>query len=342
MHLTPLLYTSLALGTAFAVPVSDPSIDKRAGNFKFFGVNEAGPEFGNQNLPGVYNKDYVFPTLSTYDTFISKGFNTFRLNIQLERLSPNTIDGNLDATYLDMIKEQVDYVTGKGAYIMINPHNYGRYYGQIYRDTQAFGQFWAHVAQEFKSNSRVIFDTDNEFHDEPGQLVADLNQAAINAIRATGATSQYIAVEGNAYTGAWTWTTAKGTDGLTNAETMVDLKDPNDKILYEMHQYLDSDGSGTSTTCVSSTIGSERLKAATEWLRANGKKGLLGEYAGAVNPTCQAAVKDMLSYMVKNKDVWEGAVWWAAGPWWGDYMFSIEPTNGPAYNTYVPLIAQYA
>lgn len=75
-----------------------------------------------------------------YDTFISKGFNTFRLNIQMERLSPNTIDGNLDATYLDMIKEQVDYVTGKGAYIMINPHNYGRYYGQIYRDTQAFGK----------------------------------------------------------------------------------------------------------------------------------------------------------------------------------------------------------
>ncbi|KAI7647721.1 hypothetical protein KC318_g18420, partial [Hortaea werneckii] len=93
---------------------------------------------------------------------------------------------------------------------------------------------------------------------------------------------------------------------------------------------------------VSSTIGSERLKAATQWLRANGKKGLLGEYAGAVNPTCQAAVKDMLSYMVKNKDVWEGAVWWAAGPWWGDHMFSIEPTNGPAYNTYVPLITQYA
>ena len=90
-----------------------------------------------------------------------------------------------------------------------------------------------------------------------------------------------------------------------------------------MHQYLDSDGSGTSTTCVSSTIGSERLKAATEWLRANGKKGLLGEYAGAVNPTCQAAVKDMLSYMVKNKDVWEGAVWWAAGPWWGEYVSSL-------------------
>ena len=60
----------------------------------------------------------------------------------MERLSPNAINGNFDTTYLNMIKEQVNYVTGKGAYIMINPHNYGRYYGQIYRDTQSFGAFF--------------------------------------------------------------------------------------------------------------------------------------------------------------------------------------------------------
>lgn len=36
-------------------------------------------------------------------------------------------------------------------------------------------------------------------------LVADLNQAAIDGIRAAGATSQYILVEGNSWSGAWTW-----------------------------------------------------------------------------------------------------------------------------------------
>jgi endoglucanase len=25
--------------------------------------------------------------------------------------------------------------------------------------------------------------------------------------------------------------------------------------------------------------------------------------------------------------VWMGWAWWAAGPWWGEYMFSLEPTN---------------
>jgi len=47
-------------------------------------------------------------------------------------------------------------------------------------------------------------------------LVVQLNQAAINGIRAAGA-KQVINVEGNAWTGAWTWTTSKGTDGKTNA-----------------------------------------------------------------------------------------------------------------------------
>jgi endoglucanase len=91
-----------------------------------------------------------------------------------------------------------------------------------------------------------------------------------------------------------------------------------------MHQYLDSDSSGTHAECVSRTIGVERLKAATEWLRKNKKVGLLGEFAGGDNEVCKTAVKGMLDYMVDNKDVWKGALWWAAGPWWNDYMFSLE------------------
>lgn len=80
---------------------------------------------------------------------------------------------------------------------MLNPHNYGRYYGQIITDTAGFGAWWQTVAAQYKSNTKVIFDTNNEFNTMPGQLVAQLNQAAINGIRAAGATSQIINVEGN-------------------------------------------------------------------------------------------------------------------------------------------------
>lgn len=164
-------------------------------------------------------------------------------------------------------------------------------------------------------------------------VVLNLNQAAINGIRAAGATSQYIFVEGNAWTGAWSWT--------NNNDNLKALTDSEDKIVYEMHQYLDSDSSGTSETCVSSTIGKERLESATAWLQSNNKKGFIGEFAGGVNSVCESAVEGMLSYMSENSDVWMGAEWWAAGPWWGSYMYSLEPTDGPAYSTYLPILEKY-
>lgn len=55
----------------------------------------------------------------------------------------------------------------------------------------------------------------------------------------------------------------------------------------EMHQYLDSDGSGTNATCVDSTVGVDRLTAATAWLTANNFKGLLGEIGAGSNGAYQ-------------------------------------------------------
>jgi endoglucanase len=165
-------------------------------------------------------------------------------------------------------------------------------------------------------------------------LVLNLNQAAINAIRAAGATSQYIFAEGNSYTGAWTWTQVN-----TN---MVALTDPSNKLVYEMHQYLDSDGSGTSATCVSSTIGVERVTSATQWLKQNNKLGFLGEYAGGANSVCQTAIEGMLDYMQQNSDVWLGAAWWGGGPWWGTYIYGFEPPSSTAYNYYDTLLESYA
>lgn len=116
------------------------------------------------------------------------------------------------------------------------------------------------------------------------------------------------------------------------------LTDSENKIIYEMHQYLDSDGSGTSDVCVSSTIGSERLAAATAWLKSSGKKAILGEFAGGANSVCESAVTDMLTYIGENTDVWTGALWWGGGPWWGSYIFSMEPPSGIAYEDVLPLM----
>jgi endoglucanase len=269
MHSLKLLFLGFT-----ALVLAGPVTKKRTSKLEFVGVNESGAEFGSGSLPGVYGTDYTWYNLTTIGTFISQGMNTFRINLLMERLVPNTMTGPMDPNYLGNLTEDVNYITNKGAYAIITPHNYGRYYGNIINSTSDCEAFRKTVAGAFASNSKVLFDTNHEYHDMAGQLVADLNQATINGIRAAGATSQYIAVQGNAYTGAWTWRTAQGTDGLTNAQAMGDLTDPENKILYQvrselgqvsqhiiddcvqMHQYLDSDGSGTSSTCVNSTIGS--------------------------------------------------------------------------------------
>lgn len=72
-------------------------------------------------------------------------------------------------------------------------------------DVEGFKTWWTTTAKLFANNDKVIFDTNNEYHDMDNSLVRQLNQAAIDGIRAAGATSQYIFVEGNSWTGAWTW-----------------------------------------------------------------------------------------------------------------------------------------
>ncbi|KAF1940976.1 endoglucanase precursor [Clathrospora elynae] len=331
MLLTNIFAAAAMVTTAFAAP----SEKRQSKKLKWFGVNESGAEFGEKNFTGVYGKEYTWYDLNTIDQFMAQGMNIFRLNFLMERLTPNTLTGDFDPLYLGNLSQQIEHITSKGSYAMVQPHNYGRFYGNIINDTAGFKTWWQNVAAVYKNNELVVFDTNNEFHDMDQQLVFDLNQAAIDGIRASGATKQYITPEGNSWTGAWTWISSG------NAASLINLKDPQDKLIYQMHQYLDSDGSGTSATCVSATIFKERLQDATKWLKDNKKQGVIGEYGAGVNTQCISALKDGLSYMGENTDVWWGAIWWAAGPWWADYIYSMEPTSGVAWNGILPQVKSY-
>lgn len=306
--------------------------------FKFFGASESGAEFGQGTVPGAYGKDYIWPSTTAIQTLMDQGMNSFRIPFLMERLAQGTMTAELDADYLSNLTAVVDYVTAAGSYAILDPHNFARYGGSIISSTADFTTFWSNVAKVFVDNSKVVFDCNNEPHDmTTATQTAELMQACIDGVRGAGANTQYIFVEGTSYTGAWTWTTSG------NSDNMGDLKDTVDNLLvYEMHQYLDSDGSGTSGTCVSTTIGKERVEAATTWLKDNGKIGIIGEFAGGANADCETAVTGLLDYLTENSDVWAGALWWGAGPWWGDYIFSMEPDAGDGYTAYKSILAKYA
>jgi endoglucanase len=217
-------------------------------------------------------------------------------------------------------------MTGKGAWVILDLHNFARYNDQLVGSTavpnSAFADVWSRLASHYSSNGRVIFGLVNEPHDMPTEQWRDAANAAIAAIRAAGA-HNLILVPGNAYTGAWSW--SQTYYGTANAVAMLGITDPDNNYAFEAHQYLDANYSGTGTTCQSTTIGADSLAGFTAWLRANGKRGMLGELGADANSTCLAAIDGMLAHLDANADLYLGWTWWSAGPWWQTYFMSLEP-----------------
>ena len=294
-------------------------------NSFLLGVNLAGAEFGS-NVPGVFGTDYTYPTHGEIDYYSSKGMNVIRLPFLWERVQHNAYAA-LDGTELGRLDDVVNYATGKGMKIEIEPHNFGYGFGALIGSAQtpnsAFADFWGKLALHFKLNSNVMFGLMNEPHDQSASVWLGSANAAIAAIRSAGAVSQEILVPGSYWDGAWTWTS---TDNDTVIGTGV--QDPANNFAFEVHQYLDADGSGTHPGAVSATIGVERLTAITQWAEATGSRLFLGEVGVTTDATSLTALDGMLTYMLQHTGAWQGATYWAGGPWWGNYMFSIEPQNG--------------
>ena len=305
------------------------------------GVNLAGAEFGEGSLPGTYGTHYIYPEVSSVTYFRNKGMNTIRLPFRWERLQPTLMQA-FNATELARLTTFVNGATAQGMTVIIDPHNYARWQGKIIGSSEvpnsAFADFWSRLATQFKGNSKVVFGLMNEPNNMPTEQWLSAANAAIAAIRTAGATNT-IAVPGNAWTGAHSW--SQNWYGTPNATVMKGISDPARNVVIEVHQYLDGDSSGTSSNCVSTTIGKERLQDFTSWLRTNGYRAFLGEMAAGDNATCNQAMADMLTYLKSNADVWQGWTWWAAGPWWGGYMFSIEPTNGTTDKPQMSVIAPF-
>jgi endoglucanase len=318
-----LFLLGIALFTLSTIPID-------AKPLPYTGVVIAGGDFYHP-VPGrsaIYGQDYSYPTNDEIDYFAEKGMNIIRVPFLWETLQPSA-NQPLRQDEVDRLKSVVREAKAHKMIVLLDPHNYARYYGKVVGGPDvpinSFADFWGRLAPNFAHDDNVWFGLVNEPHDMPTEQWLQAANAAIAAIRASGAKNR-ILVPGNSWTGAWTWSATWY--GTPNSTVMRGVRDPLNNFVFEVHQYLDSDGSGTHATVVSPTIGSERLKSFTEWCRANHQRAFLGEFAAGNSPDGQAAIEDMLNYMEKNRDVWMGFTWWAAGARWGNYMFSLEPKNG--------------
>jgi endoglucanase len=302
------------------------SIPKLVNNIK--GPSLSGAEFS----PGSgkqMGRDYIYPNTTQLDYYASKGFGIIRLPFDIARAYaiPYT---DLNAVEIGYMKPVVDYYLSKGIRVLLDPHNYGMIYdnrtgaerliGVDPEGTNMFADFWGRMATLYKNYPNVVFGLMNEPHQQTAAQWYTGAVPAIKAIRAAGAT-QLILIPGTSWTGAWSWNSSGNAAAWTGFNG-----DPQNNFAFEMHQYLDYDGSGTHEACVVNS--SQRLDVATAWLNTNNFKGFLGEFAWTVDPSCAKEGPGILDYLSAHSNVWIGWTYWCGGLWFpSNYMFLLDPLS---------------
>ncbi|MBO6754762.1 MAG: glycoside hydrolase family 5 protein [Roseibium sp.] len=290
------------------------------------GVNLAGGEFGK--LPGEYGRTHIFPSTETMDYFAARGANAIRLPFRWERLQP-ALFGPLNQAEFAHLQKTVARATSRGLTVILDPHNYAEYgpdkIGTGNVTAEAFADFWRRLASAFSGRGDVIYLLMNEPESVTAATWLDATNAAIAAIRTVGA-DNLIMVPGTIWTGASHW--FDNQEGGSNAEVMTNVQDPLNRFIFDVHQYMDKNFSGTNRTCPRVDDAILALEGVTGWLRQHGFTGFLGEFGGTKSPDCMDGLAEMAGYVDSQSDVWAGWAAWAGGEWWGDYPLSLQPSEG--------------
>lgn len=307
----------------------------------FKGVNLSGAEYG-VNSAGIYGTNYIYPSENTVRYFASKGMNMVRLPFRWERLQP-VLGGPLDAVELDRLKSAVELLRKYGLKTVLNPHNFGYYFEKKMMTpdlpSQAFTSFWIRVAIEFGDQEDIIFGLMNEPYDIPVEDWLAASNQAIAGIRNVGA-SNMILVPGTNWSGAATW--FSDWQAGNNSKVMPGVVDPENNFVFEVHQYMDEDFSGTHETCPRAEQALTGLRNFTAWLAERGAKGFLGEFGGSKNPVCLKGIVEMVQHMDANSEQWIGWTYWAAGEWWpeseGNNIQPVEGRDRPQLSELLPFM----
>jgi endoglucanase len=338
----------------------------------FRGTNIAGMEmfyadFAQTTGP-IAGTNYPVHDTRLLDYFASKRMTAVRFLFSWEAMQ-STLFGPIPAAtsgnykiYFDHYKRMVDYATNvKNMRVIVEPWDANssggaggaRYRGNVVGSAAvpnaAFADFWAKMAGVFANNPRVSFGLINEPNDMSTMAWWSAAQAAVTAIRGTGAT-QRIFVPGNGYTAASTWTNnfydtaavkRSNAYGWLNANGVgIPLSDPLANTVVEVHTYLDADEGGGTTQISSVTAARDHLAVVVNEARAHGYRVYLGELGLYANePTAAAAWSDFIAYVNGNTDALVGFTWWAGGApgWWDDVAanggghFSITPTSAATF-----------
>ena len=295
---------------------------------KIFGVNVNGAEFGDQNLPGAANTDYIYPSEAWRQSYLAgKNLRLVRLPFRWERVQ-RTAFAPLYSSDIAGLRSVLDAAQAAGEQVILDLHNYGRYWGAalVRADATKFADVWEKIAVQFRGHPALFgYELMNEPHDLPegGDSWAFLAQAATDAIRKQD-TNAWILVPGYGWQTARFWPDNNGS---------LNTVDPSGRLLYAAHQYFDADYSGSYSRTYDADqtyrmIGVDRVRPFLDWLAARNAKGILTEYGVPDNDPRYLDVLDAFLGALDAAPQIVGGTYWASGPWWGGYPLSVEPRNG--------------
>lgn len=293
------------------------------------GINLCGAEFGGKNLPGIINKDYVYPTEKDIEYFVRKGFKLMVLPFKWERVQ-HIPGGELDSLELIEIRQFINTCDKYNVQVTLTMQNFGVYQkgdkqlllGSSKLSYKIYKDVWRKIATSLLDKKNLYgFDIMNEPRKIFDKAWFTAAQNAINGIREVDTlTNIIIDGENSAFAFDWKFDNNK----------LRDLKDNYNKIIYDAHCYFDFDHSGTYNTKFDRRIdphmGVLSVQPFVEWLKKYNKKGIIGEFGiPSADSRWLAVLDNFLDYINKNGI---SANYWAAGPWWKDYELSIQPING--------------
>ncbi|CAG7851097.1 Endoglucanase 1; AltName: Full=Carboxymethyl-cellulase 1; Short=CMCase 1; Short=Cellulase 1; AltName: Full=Endo-1,4-beta-glucanase 1; Flags: Precursor [Serendipita indica DSM 11827] len=286
------------------------------------GVNIAGFDF-TVRTDGSYTDAYVTPPSFQFNHFASQGVNAFRVPFAWQLMTP-TLGGNIDNNFFSIYDRTVQAGLATGAYVIIDLHNYARWNGAIINQggptTSQYASIWSQLAQKYAGNSKIIFGIMNEPHDMPSIAPwVQAVQAAVNAIRSAGATSQIILIPGSSWSGAAQLPTEAGPSLLS----VTDPAGGKNKLVFDVHKYLDSDGSGTHTTCVTDNISA--FQNLVNWLKQNNRQAVLSETGAGSTSSCFTYFNNQLAFVKNNYPSMLGFTVWSAGSFNTQYELSVTP-----------------
>jgi endoglucanase len=294
---------------------------------RLLGVNLSGGEFGHDKLPGVLFKDYIYPSRQDMAFFKSQGMNIVRVPFRWERVQ-RQVNGTLDSAEIAQLQTVVRWAQDMDVCILLDLHNFGTYQGRVLGSpdlpASAFIDVWLRLHQVFNNPDETAFGLMNEPAALPVHQWMQIAQQTVLALRNDGAKNLLLVPSGR-WSGAHEWD--KAFDGVTAATAFHNFQDPLNNFAIELHQYADANYSGTGTSCIDPARLREILTKVTAWAKQEKKRFLLGEFGAANSSDCLAALQAMLESM-QDSGAWLGWTYWSAGPWWGNYAFSIHPSAG--------------